>query len=272
MKLIKAKLAEVEAAFSLAFAERKTDDVIIFDEQLKRFGLRARASGRRSWIIQYEKWGRSRRVTLGNAAVLTPEQARHLAVQELAKVDLGADVAGDRAEAKIKEKRLLKSVIEQYLAARKPELRESTFRDMTRYLLKTFKRLHHMPIDAIQRADVTSILRDKANETPRNRPAAAAQARSMLTTFFGWARTSSRRCSITQWPQGRRGWNLQPQFIRARSEKRLGHLGRSCRQHRRRRGKEDCAIPGCDRVVRRRAPVLMPVLAHRQSGRLIIGQ
>ena len=77
--------------------------------------MRLRASGRRSWIIQYEKWGRSRRVTLGNAAVLTPEQARHLAVQELAKLDLGTDVADERAQAKIQQKRLLKSVIDQYL-------------------------------------------------------------------------------------------------------------------------------------------------------------
>jgi integrase len=182
MKLIKANIADIEARFAAARAEGKTD-VIFFDDTLKRFGLRLRASGRRSWVIQYDKWGRSRRVTLGNAAVLTPEQARHLAVQELAKVDLGADVAGDRAEKKVKEKRLVKSVIEQYLQARKGELRETTFKEVTRYLQKTFKRLHHMPISAIQRADVASILRDKANESP----VAAATARSVLATFFAWA-------------------------------------------------------------------------------------
>jgi hypothetical protein len=77
MKLTKQNMRAVEADFAAAFAEGKTD-VIEFDDTLKRFGLRARASGRRSWIIQYEKWGRSRRVILGNAAVVTPEQARHL--------------------------------------------------------------------------------------------------------------------------------------------------------------------------------------------------
>jgi hypothetical protein len=141
--------------------------------------LRLRKSGRRSWIIQYEKWGRSRRVTLGNAAVITPEQARHLAVQELAKVNLGADIASDRAEAKIKEKRLLKSVIEQYLQAREIDLRKGELRQTT---LTEITRLHHMPISAIQRADVASVLRDKANK-----PSAAALARSVLSTFFGWA-------------------------------------------------------------------------------------
>src|SRR5262249_49359401 len=135
MKLTKQNLPAIEAKF----AKGGKADAIFFDEQLKRFGLRLRASGRRSWIVQYEKWGRSRRVTLGNAAVLTPEQARHLAVQELSKLDLGADIAGDRAEAKVKEKRLLKSVIEQYLQARKGEVRSTTFREMTRYLQKMFK-------------------------------------------------------------------------------------------------------------------------------------
>jgi hypothetical protein len=180
MKLIKANMAKIEADFAL----KGVADAIFFDDDVKRFGLRLRTSGRRSWIIQYEKWGRSRRVTLGNAAVITPEQARHLAKQELAKVDLGADVAADRAEAKIKEKRLLKSVIEQYLQAReidlrKGELRQTSFTEIARYLTKTFKRLHHMPISAIQRLDVASVLREKANK-----PSAAALARSVLSTFF----------------------------------------------------------------------------------------
>jgi integrase len=180
-------MAKVEADFAGAFADGKTD-VIIFDDQLKRFGLRARSSGHRSWIIQYEKWGRSQRITLGNAAVLTPDQARHLAVQELAKLDLGADIATERAKAKVKEKRLFKSVVEQYLQAReidlrKGELRQNTLTEITRYLQKTFRRLHHMPIGAIQRADVASILRDKANDSP----VAAGLARSVLSTFFGWS-------------------------------------------------------------------------------------
>jgi integrase len=178
VRLTKQNLPLIEADF----VRNGRADAIFFDDQLKRFGLRLRASGRRSWIIQYEKWGRSRRVTLGNAAVLTPDQARHLAVQELAKVDLGTDVAGDRADAKVKAKRLLKSVIEQYLQARQSELRETTFKEVTRYLQKTFKRLHQMPITAIQRVDIASILREQANASP----IVARQARSVATTFFGW--------------------------------------------------------------------------------------
>jgi len=184
VKLTKQNLPAIEADFK----RKGVADAIFFDDEVKRFGLRLRASGRRSWIIQYEKWGRSRRVTLGNEAVITPEQARHLAKQELAKVDLGADVAADRADAKVKEKRLFKSVVDQYLQARgidlrKGELRQTTLTEVTRYLIRDFKRLHNMPLSAIERADVASILRDKANA---GSPIAADVARSVLATFFGW--------------------------------------------------------------------------------------
>jgi hypothetical protein len=119
MKLIEKNLPAIEAAF----VRGGKADAIFFDDQLKGFGLRLRAGGRRSWIIQYEKGGYSRRVTLGNAALIKPAQARYLADQQLSKVKLGVDVASKRAEAKIKERRLFKSVMEQYLQARETDLR-----------------------------------------------------------------------------------------------------------------------------------------------------
>ena len=188
MKLTKANLAQIERDFAAFVATGKTDQ-IIFDDDLKGFGLRCRASGVRSWIIQYDMFGRSRRLTLGNASVLTPEQARHIAKQELAKVGLGTDVAADRAKARIEEKRLFKSVVEQYLAAREidlrsGELRQSSFTEIKRYLVKDSARLHNMPLGKIQRADIASILRDKLN---KRKQSAAVVARSVLTTFFGWA-------------------------------------------------------------------------------------
>jgi integrase len=179
MKLIKANMARIEADFA---ASGKSDQ-IVFDDSMKRFGLRLRASGRKTWIIQYEQFGCSRRVSLGDASVVNPDQARDLAKKLLANVDLGNDPGEERAEAKIQAKRKLKSVVEQYLQAREWELRPSTFAEVKRYLTVTFKRLHTMPIKAIQRADVASVLRDKANESL----VAARQARSAASTFFGWA-------------------------------------------------------------------------------------
>ena len=54
-------------------------DVIHFDSSLPGFGFRLRASGnevRKSWVVQYRQAGRSRRLLLGSAEVLSAEQAR----------------------------------------------------------------------------------------------------------------------------------------------------------------------------------------------------
>jgi Arm domain-containing DNA-binding protein len=52
-------------------------DAIFFDDDLPGFGLRLRAGGNRSYVAQYRgPDGRTRRVTIGSVAKLTPTDAR----------------------------------------------------------------------------------------------------------------------------------------------------------------------------------------------------
>jgi integrase len=79
--------------------------VTYYDEALKGFGLIVRPSGSRSWILEYRPGAGGRgtakkRVVLGNPETVTPEQARDMAKDLLAKVRLGADPAAERAEAR----------------------------------------------------------------------------------------------------------------------------------------------------------------------------
>ena len=79
--------------------------VVYYDESLKGFGLLVRPSGSRSWIVEYRPGagGRSiakKRIVLGSPDAVTPEQARDMAKDILAKVRLGADPAAERAEAR----------------------------------------------------------------------------------------------------------------------------------------------------------------------------
>jgi len=78
-------------------------DKVFFDEDLPGFGLRARASGVHSWMIQYAIAGRTRRVVLGLASALDPGKARATAKDLLAQVRLGRDPAAekDRASARV---------------------------------------------------------------------------------------------------------------------------------------------------------------------------
>lgn len=72
-------------------------DRIVWDSELAGFGLRVRPSGRKTYVIQYRNsFGRSRRLTLGAHGVLTPDDARKQAVQNLAAVARGDDPAEER--------------------------------------------------------------------------------------------------------------------------------------------------------------------------------
>jgi len=72
-------------------------DVFAWDAELRGFGVRAKASGVKTFLIQYRNSeGRTRRLVLGQYGVLTPEIARHLARKKLVAVVEGADPSADR--------------------------------------------------------------------------------------------------------------------------------------------------------------------------------
>jgi hypothetical protein len=76
MKLTKATIA------SLTLPVGK-QDVIVFDDELRGFGLRKRATGNDVWVVQYQLGPQQRRLTLGSTNLFSPEEARRWARQQL---------------------------------------------------------------------------------------------------------------------------------------------------------------------------------------------
>jgi len=171
---------------ALTLPAGKTDH-IEWDDEMPRFGYRLRvgSAGKvlRSWVVQYRRAGGTRRITLGQVA--TAEAARAAARRILAKVDLGDDPQGDRHDRRDKDKLTLRSVIEEYLAVKAPDVAKTTLREITRYLTGPyFKALHGTAIDKVTRRDVASRL---VAITREHGPVVASAARAKLMAFFAWA-------------------------------------------------------------------------------------
>lgn len=162
-------------------------DAIYFDSALTGFGYRLRSSGeevRRSWIVQYRRAGRSRRLLLGSAEVLTPDQARAQAKTILAKIALGADPQADKAARREADKSTFAAVVEDFLETKSGTMRPRSYAETERYLRGSyFKPLHSLPFDQIARRDVGARLLAIARENGRT---AAARARSAISELYSW--------------------------------------------------------------------------------------
>jgi integrase len=177
-----------KAVAALQMPASKTDH-IEWDDVLPGFGyrLRAGAGGKvlRSWVAQYRRAGGTRRITLGSAGVLSAEQARAAAKKVLAAAALGQDPQADRIDRRGKDQHSFRSVAEEYLKAKQPNVRPRTFVESVRYLTGGYlKPLHGMPVDTITRKDIASrltvIMRESGNVT-------AARVRAVLNAFYAWA-------------------------------------------------------------------------------------
>jgi integrase len=161
-------------------------DHIEFDDDVVGWGLRLRSSGKPTWIYQYRVGPRSRRMTLGTLAALSPSVARETAVKLYSKVRLGGDPANEkeRAKAATALAETFGDGVALYLKRQGQRLRARSLVEVTRHLNVHAKPLHRLQLVEIDRraiARLVSALADSSGAVAANRTG------SSIAAFFAWA-------------------------------------------------------------------------------------
>jgi integrase len=141
-------------------ADVRPKEYMIWDGDIAGFGVRILPSGRRSYLVQYRVGTRSRRVTLGAHGILTPEQARTLAIQALAAVRAGNDPAEDRKHRReaITVRELSERFDREHISVRVKESTAKEYRrNLKRFILPALGRLR---VEEVTRADVATFHHD----------------------------------------------------------------------------------------------------------------
>ena len=156
------------------------------DADLKGFACRVTTTGAKSWVVAYRpapggRGVREKVATLGGVTQLTPDQARKVAAEMLARVRLGADPAAERAERRkaLTVGDLLDLFDTQYVATMvKPGTAVSH-----RIALEALRRAHGgLKAEALTRAKVAALHARMAD-----RPYAANRAVAVWGKVFTWA-------------------------------------------------------------------------------------
>jgi integrase len=160
-----------------------TSERTYFDDDVPGFGLRVRASGVRSWLCQYAKHGKTKKVTLGSPDIVSLGAARARAREIMAAVRLGGDPAKAKAEAREAAANTVGALIPRFLDRQRQRLKPRSMIETTRHLMKHAKPLHGQSIKAIDRRMVAQLLETIEHE---NGGACANSVRASLSELFTW--------------------------------------------------------------------------------------
>ena len=158
-------------------------EAMVFDDDMPGLALRLRASGTRTWVYQYKAGRQNRRVTLGDAAVVSLAKARKTAADLHARVRLGADPAAEKAENRLRAADTVAAALAAYIPYQESRLKPLSLLQVRRHLLKHCRPLHGLRLAKIDRRTVSARMTAIA---AKSGPVESNRVRSSLAAFFAW--------------------------------------------------------------------------------------
>ncbi|HEY8009096.1 MAG TPA: site-specific integrase [Methylocella sp.] len=160
---------------------------IIWDTELRGFGVRIETSGTKTFLIRYRPKGNGRNgpkrfVTIGRYGAMTPEQARNEARSKLGEVARGEDPAETRDQAKGAP--TLSHLIERFLAEQvSMKKKASTAALYTHYLTAlVMPTLGRKKADSVSHADIAKL----HGAIGKTRPVTANRVIATLSGLFSY--------------------------------------------------------------------------------------
>ncbi|QCN96998.1 DUF4102 domain-containing protein (plasmid) [Azospirillum argentinense] len=155
---------------------------IVYDTEVKGFGVRVTASGAKAFVLNYRIAGRERRYTIGSFPDWKTATAREEAKNLKKRVDRGEDPQAERdarrAAPNVAE--LVRQFKEDYL----PRKRPSTVQQYTLLLDNiVVPRLGSRKVEDVRHSDIDAIHRELSKRTPTQ----ANRVVAVLSKLFNWA-------------------------------------------------------------------------------------
>jgi integrase len=191
---------------------------IAFDAELPGFGVRIMPSGKRFFLVQYRRYGRTRRVMLGQFGPLTAELARRRALMLLAQARSGgSDPAAERDALRqsLTVEQLGARFLKEHVAVRCKPTTQSEYRRSVELFIDPF--LGKQRIRSVTTADVAE-LHGSLSHVPyqANRTLGVLSKMMYLSEIWGLRDRHSNPCEdIQRYPEHKRERFLSLKEVKA---------------------------------------------------------
>ena len=148
---------------------------------LPGFGLRIRASGARTWLVQLRtRTGKTQRHSLGDPETVPLGKARKRAQELIASAKLGGDPAGEREQAR--RAITVAELANSYLTHQRDRMKPRSFGELRRHLDKHATPLLGQPAAGLTQRAIVELLQNIAKAAP----VTANRVRASLSAMFAW--------------------------------------------------------------------------------------